>query len=241
MTTEDTPDPRARPALALGEGPLADALCAIDRALVDIETAKAALTSRRHDFARVLRAEVAARAGDDPALPDELCGVIRALYWDHATLRLSDLSAATGLDNERIRRIAGPRLVDVGCVTCGTPTEVLQTRRSERVTGRCPDCRQHACDPWEAPDPWSSPSGPPGPTVVPPPDGDWLDLLLVHLETRLRTVDCDHQLTLTRRWAMREGVAQEAVVAGVRAFGGFCDCEVVMNAPPSAGPGRARR
>lgn len=35
-----------------------------------------------------------ARVGDDPALTDELCDVIGTPYWEHATLRLSDLSAA---------------------------------------------------------------------------------------------------------------------------------------------------
>lgn len=237
MTTDPTPTPRTRPAagLDLDDGPLAEALQAIDVALTDIETAKATLTERRQDFARVFRAEVFTHA-EDPRLADDLAAVIGALYWEHRTLRLADLSAATGLDNERIRRLARPRVVEAACVGCGAPTDVLQTRRSERVTGRCPDCRQPAFDPFDTPHTWGPP---PRPDLPVPPQVDWLDRLLAHLDARLRSVDCDHQLTLTQRWALREGLDQDGVASRVRAFGGFCDCEVVANAPPTAGPGPA--
>lgn len=245
MTTDDAAAPAApaRPRLALDEGPLGDALDAVDRALADIETAKATLTARRHEFARVFRSEVAEVAAgaddlDDRTLGDELCAVIRALYWDHPTLRMTDLSAATGLPNDRLRRIAGPRRVEVGCTGCGAPTVALQSSRNDRVVGRCPDCRRPEPDPFA--DPFSDrfdAGEPPRPTVATPPDVDWLDRLLDHLAMRLRTVDCDHALTLTRRWALREGIHQDAVVGAVERFGGFCDCEVLMNAPPTAGPG----
>ncbi len=235
MTTDPTPRTRPATGLYLDDGPLGEALQAIDLALAGIETAKATLTARRHDFARVFRDEVVAHA-EDPRLADDLAAVIRALYWEYPTLRLADLSAATGLDNERIRRLAGPRVVEAACLGCGTPTEVLQTRRSERREGRCPDCRQPAFDPFTSPPTWGPP---PRPDLPAPPDVDWLDRLLAHLDARLRSVECDHQLTLTQRWALREGLDQDTVASRVRAFGGFCDCEVVANAPPTAGPGPA--
>ena len=231
MTTDDVPAPNRPASFTLDEGPLHDALVGVDRALSDIEYAKSALTERRHDFARVFQSEVAARAGDDSLVTD-LREVIRARYWEHPTLRMSDLSAATGLGAERIRRIAGSRVVEMACTGCGTPTEVLQTRRSERVPARCVDCRRPEpvlapdADPWPA----TAPTGP-----APAGGATWLDRLVEHLDARLRAVDCDNQLTLTRRWAMREGLDQDAVADRVRRLGGFCDCEVVMNAPPNAG------
>lgn len=232
MTTDDTPPTRrdAAPAprdrtWSLEDGPLADALLAIDRAVAGIETAKATLTARRHDFACVFREHVADHADDD-TLADDLHHVIRALYWDYATLRMTDLSAATGLPNDRIRRIAGPQVVEIGCADCGTPTPVLQRSRNDRLHGRCPDCRQPSFDPYDVPGPWE----PPRPTVHAPVDVDWLDLLLDHLASRLPAEGCDHTLALSRRWARREGVPALAVVASLQDRGAACDCEVLMNA-----------
>ena len=62
--------------------------------------------------------------------------------------------------------------------------------------------------------------------------GGWLDRLCDDLALRLRSVGCDNQLTLTRRWAMREGVDAEAVIEVLDARGAFCDCEVLANAAP---------
>ena len=59
----------------------------------------------------------------------------------------------------------------------------------------------------------------------------WLEWLCDDLELaawrRLRP-----QLTLTRRWAMREGVDAAAVIDRLDELGAFCDCEVLANADP---------
>ena len=231
MTTDDTPTTREQ-AWSLEDGPLADALLAVDHAVAGIETAKANLTARRHDFACVFREQVAAHV-DDEGLADDMHRVIRALYWQYATLRLSDLSAATGLDNDRIRRIAGPQVVEAACMRCGAPTEVLQRSRSQRPVGLCPDCRQ----PFDPFDDVPGPDEPPRPSVPAPVDVDWVDQLLDHLAGRVPTEGCDRQLTLTRRWARREGLLQDAVVDRLRSLGAYCDCEVLANVRPPAGPG----
>ena len=115
--TDRTPTPR-RIGLGLDEGPIADALRAMERALADVEDAKAAVTSRRPEFARAFHAAIATHAGD-PSFHDDLQATIAELYWDVTVLRVSDLSVATGLDNERIRRMAGPRVAEVACGACG--------------------------------------------------------------------------------------------------------------------------
>lgn len=234
MPTDDRAPSTTPPRLDLEVGPLAEALDAIDRAMADIETAKAALVARRHDFARVFREQVQAHA-DDATLGEDYVAAVRLLYWDRATLRTSDLSAATGLPAERLRQIAGPRLVEEACIACGAPTDVLRTRRSERITPRCPDCRQPDPAPY-ADAPWPLDAPPPPPFDVPP-SADELRSLVGHLEARLATVECDHDLTLARRWAMREGIDVDMVVMSLRRLGAYCDCEVVLNAPPWARSG----
>lgn len=237
MTTDDTRPvtaddaPVRRDRWSLEAGPLAEALLEIDRAVAGIETAKATLTARRHDFACVFREQVADRADDD-SLAEDLREVIRALYWEYGTLRMTDLTAATGLDGERLRRIAGPQLVETGCAGCGAPTQVLQRSRGGRIHGRCPDCRRPEVDPFDE----SVPTAPPPPTLAPPVDVDWVDHLLDHLAARLPAEGCDNGLTLTRRWARREGVSEFIVANRLRTMGAYCDCEVLMNLRPP-GPG----
>ena len=222
-------DPAPRPVpFDLRDGPLADALAAVEQALSDVETAKANVTAERHEFARTFRDQLVAH-GDDPSVARDLQATIAQLYWDCSALRVTDLAAATGLGNDRIRSIAGPRVVDAPCAACGAPTQVLQTRRGDRTWGRCPDCRQPAADPY-ADGAWPPPV-PPMPSVGSLPPG-WLEWLCDDLELRLRGVGCDHQLTLTRRWAMREGVDAAAVIDRLDELGAFCDCEVLANADP---------
>jgi hypothetical protein len=45
-------------------------------------------------------------------------------------------------------------------------------------------------------------------------------------------IPCDHTPSRTRAWATRNGLDLERVCEGVRAFGGCCDCEVVLNVTP---------
>jgi hypothetical protein len=60
---------------------------------------------------------------------------------------------------------------------------------------------------------------------------DQLDGLLDHLEEVLFRAKspCDHTLTHTRAWAVSADLDPERILASVREFDGFCDCEVAMN------------
>lgn len=153
--TSSTPAP-TRSRLTLEDGPLADAVTAVERAVAGIETARAALVARRHDVARVFQSELADHAGD-ATLGEDLRAVVAALYWDHPSLRLADLSSATGLSTDRIHELAGPRRVEVACGACGAPTEVLQARRGSHPMARCPDCRRPDPPPLPYAEPWSPP------------------------------------------------------------------------------------
>jgi len=44
-----------------------------------------------------------------------------------------------------------------------------------------------------------------------------------------RAIPCDHTHARTEEWAGRMGVDMEAVVEGLKAFGGTCDCKVVAS------------
>lgn len=154
MPTDPTPH---HTGFDLQEGTLADALFAVERALADIETAKATVTVRRHEFARTFRTVAAAHA-DDPAFAADLRATLSELYWECSALRVADLAAATGLGNDRIVSMAGPRVVDTPCSGCGAPTQVLQTRRGERCWGRCHDCRQPVPDPYADAGTWPPPA-----------------------------------------------------------------------------------
>jgi hypothetical protein len=63
---------------------------------------------------------------------------------------------------------------------------------------------------------------------------DQLNSLLSYLGEQLfgLGIACDHSLDRTRIWAEQEGLDPEAILESVRAFGGFCDCEVVYNVRP---------
>ncbi len=60
---------------------------------------------------------------------------------------------------------------------------------------------------------------------------DQLRELHAHIENTIYGlgIACDHTLSRTREWAETAGLDPEAVVRGVNAHGGFCDCEVVLN------------
>lgn len=141
MTTDDRDTIGA--ALTLDEGPIHEALAAIDLARAAIEQAKTEVRERRDAFARAFQAELDARSGGGGGKDrTELLGpVVAELYWEHPELRVSDIVAATGLSGEQVRRIAGPTRREVPCRRCGTPTEVLQTRRTRPPDGLCADCR----------------------------------------------------------------------------------------------------
>lgn len=55
--------------------------------------------------------------------------------------------------------------------------------------------------------------------------------LMDDVENALETNDCDHSLRHTEKW-LREHVpadTHDAVLAGLRQAGGYCDCEVISN------------
>jgi hypothetical protein len=47
-----------------------------------------------------------------------------------------------------------------------------------------------------------------------------------------KAIPCDHTHARTEEWAGRMGVDMEAVVEGLKAFGGACDCKVVEVVTP---------
>lgn len=55
-----------------------------------------------------------------------------------------------------------------------------------------------------------------------------LSALYAVLRAGLREASCDDTLRLTRAWAAGAGVPVERLVLGLRRFGGFCDCRVVV-------------
>ncbi|MEV6445517.1 DUF2695 domain-containing protein [Amycolatopsis sp. NPDC051716] len=60
--------------------------------------------------------------------------------------------------------------------------------------------------------------------------------LLEHLEDHFDddlADDCDGELTLTREWALREGLSPAPLEDRLRELGGGCDCEVLANLDPA--------
>lgn len=223
MTTSDVPDTATGTAAAsrLDDGPLGQAMAALDRAVADIEEAEAALVVRRRELSAALGRELRAVL---EAAPEDVVAQVRptlaALYWERAdVVRVQDLTDATGLSGAQLRKVVGPRVVEVSCDVCGHPSEVVQSSRSQPLRTLCPACR------WAAPpryrrSPWAAdvPAGA-------------LDRLVDDLETADVASRCDGRLTLTRSWAAASGLDPEALVATVESYGGYCDCEVVDNVP----------
>lgn len=54
--------------------------------------------------------------------------------------------------------------------------------------------------------------------------------LFENVEEGLGVEACDHTLRVTQRWLSAAGHPVEPVVAWFEENGGYCDCEVVMNA-----------
>ena len=63
---------------------------------------------------------------------------------------------------------------------------------------------------------------------------DQLRALREYLEVSIGElgIPCDHSLGRTTDWAKREGFDVERVLASVREFGGYCDCEGLFNVTP---------
>ncbi|SNS71591.1 Protein of unknown function [Geodermatophilus saharensis] len=66
-----------------------------------------------------------------------------------------------------------------------------------------------------------------------PLDRSQLDALREHVEALLGDGGCDQTRRATDAWAASHGVALDRLHEGLEEFGGFCDCEVVMNVDPA--------
>lgn len=59
-----------------------------------------------------------------------------------------------------------------------------------------------------------------------------LDQLFRTLETDLLRTACDNTLLLTKHWLSQQGHDPMPVLAWLRRYGGYCDCEVLFNVAP---------
>ena len=62
-----------------------------------------------------------------------------------------------------------------------------------------------------------------------PLDRPALEALLDHVEAAVAADGCDHTRAATDAWAEQQGVDLDRLHEGLEEYGGFCDCEVVMN------------
>ena len=67
-----------------------------------------------------------------------------------------------------------------------------------------------------------------------PLDQAQLESLLDHVDTAVAAQGCDHSRKATDAWATQYGVDLDRLYEGLEEYGGFCDCEVVMNVDPDA-------
>ncbi len=70
-------------------------------------------------------------------------------------------------------------------------------------------------------------------TALLPLDRSQLDALREHVEALLESGDCDQTHRATDAWAAGHGIALDRLHEGLEEYGGFCDCEVVMNVDPA--------
>ncbi len=63
---------------------------------------------------------------------------------------------------------------------------------------------------------------------------DWsqLDALLDHVEAAVEADGYDHTRKATDAWASANGLDLSSLHAALEEYGGYCDCDVVMNVHP---------
>ncbi|MCV7125949.1 DUF2695 domain-containing protein [Mycobacterium lacus] len=59
-----------------------------------------------------------------------------------------------------------------------------------------------------------------------------LQQLLDHVDERLGAEPCDHTTRHAEQWAESHRIDWSALAEGLREFGGYCDCEIVLNVQP---------
>jgi hypothetical protein len=67
-----------------------------------------------------------------------------------------------------------------------------------------------------------------------PLDRAQLESLLDHVDAAVESEGCDHTRRATDAWAVQHGVELDRLHEGLEEYGGFCDCEVVMNVDADA-------
>jgi hypothetical protein len=70
------------------------------------------------------------------------------------------------------------------------------------------------------------------PAGVLPLDRAQLEALAGHVDAAVTAGGCDRTRRVTDAWAAEHGVALDPLHQGLEEYGGFCDCEVVMNVDP---------
>ncbi len=70
------------------------------------------------------------------------------------------------------------------------------------------------------------------PAALLPLDRTQLDELRDHLDGVIAAGGCDRTHRRTDAWAAGHGIALDRLHEGLEEYGGFCDCEVVMNVDP---------
>lgn len=65
-----------------------------------------------------------------------------------------------------------------------------------------------------------------------PLDAGQLGNLVDFVDARVVAEGCDHTMRFTEQWAANHQVSWEQLAEGLEEFGGYCDCEVVMNCDP---------
>jgi hypothetical protein len=65
-----------------------------------------------------------------------------------------------------------------------------------------------------------------------PLDQEQLASLIESVDERVMAVGCDHTTRHAKLWAERHEVDWGRLAEGLAEFGGYCDCEIVMNCNP---------
>ncbi len=60
-----------------------------------------------------------------------------------------------------------------------------------------------------------------------------LGVLIGFVDERVVADGCDHTTRFAEQWAGRHSVPWEQLAEALAEFGGYCDCEIVMNCEPA--------